>query len=164
MMTRTSARLLMAATLLIATFAPGRSARSDESLVWTGTTNGSMISLSYGSLDSSKQPIFLLSCVNGMSVATLDVFGTIAGAKAGDPLTIELSAGDAQSPLKGEASIDDQTGAMFAEASDFELGPVLTVLRSTGPVTVKTGETSQTLPEQGRAAAVDKFSQACEMA
>jgi hypothetical protein len=130
--------------------------------VWAGTSNGSHISLAYGPPDQSKQPIFLLSCFNGMSVAVLDVFGAIEGTRPGQALTIELSAGSSQS-LEGEASVDDKTGSMFAEASDIALKPVLEVLKSPGPLTVKTGLTSRTLSDKGRAEAVDKFSQACEL-
>jgi hypothetical protein len=163
MMVRTSARLLLAALLLIGALPAQSSTPPDESLVWTEKASGSHVALTYGPLDSAKQPVFLLSCFNGMDVAVLEVFGAIEGKRPGQKLTIELSAGSAQSPLDGEASVDEKTGAMFAEASDIALAPVLDVLRSPGPLTIKTGFTSRTLSDAGRAEAVAKFSKDCEM-
>jgi hypothetical protein len=162
-MIRTSVRLALVTAFLLAMPAPASLARTEEGNVWTGVSNGSHISLAYGPFDRSKIPIFLLSCFNGMSVAVLDVFGAIEGTRPGQALTIELSAGTSQS-LEGEASVDETSGAMFAEASDIELKPVLDVLKSPGPLTVKTGATSRTLSDKGRAEAVDKFSDACELA
>jgi len=163
MVIRTSARLLLAALLLIAALPAQSSTPPGESLVWTGKASGGHVALTYGPLDPAKQPVFLLSCFNGMDVAVLEVFGAIEGKRPGQQLTIELSAGGAQSPLDGEASIDEKTGSMFAEASDIVLAPVLDVLRSPGPLTIKTGFTTRTLSDAGRAEAVAQFSKDCEM-
>jgi hypothetical protein len=162
-MIEASVRSAIAVAFGLAALLPAVSGATEEAHVWSGTSNGSHISLAYGPTDRSKAPVFLLSCFNGMSVAVLDVFGAIQGTRPGQALTIELSAGSSKS-LEGEASVDDKTGSMFAEASDIELKPVLEVLKSPGPLTVKTGMTSRTLPDKGRAEAVDKFSQACELA
>jgi hypothetical protein len=161
MMIRNRASLLAASfffTLLI----PGGLARTEESQVWTGTTNGSLIALTYGPLDTSKPPVFLLTCFNEMDVAVLEVFGSIVGTRPGQKLSIELSAGSSQS-IDGEASLDEKTGAMFAEASDIKLEPVLAVLKSPGPLTIKTGETTRTLSDAGRAEAVETFSKDCQL-
>ena len=90
-------------------------------------------------------------------------FGVIEGTRPGQALTIELSAGSAELPLKGEVSLDDATGTMFAEANELKVKPVLDVLRASGPLTVNLGLTNKSLPDQGRADAVEKFSQACEL-
>jgi hypothetical protein len=163
MMIRLAACFLLAACLLLGALAPGSLARTEESLVWTGTTNGSLIALTYGPLDPSKPPVFLLTCFNEMDVAVLEVFGLIEGTRPGQELTIELSAGSSQSPLKGEVSLDEKTGAMFAEASDIRIEPVLAVLKAPGPLTVKTADTTRTLSDAGRADAVEKFSKDCQV-
>jgi hypothetical protein len=98
-----------------------------------------------------------------MEVAVLEIFGVIEGTRPGQALTIELSAGSAELPLKGEVSLDDATGMMFAEANELKVKPVLDVLRASGPLTVNLGLTNKSLPDQGRADAVEKFSQACEL-
>jgi hypothetical protein len=154
---------LLAAPLLIGALPAQSSTPPGESLVWAGKASGAHVALTYGPLDSAKQPVFLLSCFNGMDVAVLEVFGAIEGKRPGQKLTIELSAGSAQSPLDGEASVDEKTGAMFAEASDIALAPVLDVLRSPGPLTIKMGSTSRTLSDAGRAEAVAKFGKDCEI-
>jgi len=162
-MTRASARLLLAACLLLGALPPGSLARSEETLVWTANANGALIALSYGSLDASKPPVFLLSCFNEMKVAVLEIFGAIEGTRPGQDLSIELSAGSSQSSIKGEASLDDKTGMMFAEASGVEVAPLLALLKSPGPLNIKTAVTTRTLPEVGRADAVDKFSKDCQL-
>ncbi len=138
-------------------------ARSEETLVWTANTNGDLISLSYGSLDTSKPPVLLLSCFNEMSIGVLEVFGTIEGTRPGQKLSIDLSAGGAQSSIEGSVELDDKTGTMFAEASDIEIGPLLGVLKAKGPLTVKIAATTLTLPEVGRADAAETFSKDCKL-
>lgn len=163
MMIRVSACLLLAAGLLMGALASGESARGEDSLVWIANTNGGLITLTFGSLDTSKPPVLLLSCFNEMDVAVLEIFGAIDGARPGEELSIDLSAGSSQASIKGAASLDDTTGAMFAEASGIEIAPVLGVLKSRGPLTVKTAATTRTLPEPGRADAVAKFSEDCQV-
>ena len=141
----------------------GSFARMEERLVWTEKASAGFVSLAYGPLDPAKTPLFLLSCFNAMSIAVLDVRTAMAEAKPGEALTIELSAGEAKSPVKGEAARDDASGVTFGEASDIAVKPVLDVLRQSGPLTVTIGETSATLSDQGRAEAVDLFSQHCEV-
>jgi hypothetical protein len=160
---RIAAYSLLTAGLLLGALAPGSSARTEESNVWTGTTNGDLISLTYGPLDASQTPIFLLTCFNEMDVAVLEVFGSIEGMRPGQELTIDLSAGNSNSPLKAEASIDEKTGTMFAESSDIKLEPVLDVLKSPGPLVIKTAATTKTLSDLGRADAVETFSKDCKL-
>jgi hypothetical protein len=154
--------LILAANLVINVLSSKSFARTEESLVWTGTTQGGLISLTYGSLDTSKPPLFLLTCFNEMDVAVLDIFGALEGGQPGQKLTIELSGAASQS-LQGETSRDDKTGRVFAEASDIEVKPILAVLKSPGPVTVKVGSTTKTLSDAGRADAVEKFSKECQL-
>src|SRR3546814_9431278 len=61
------------------------------------------------SSDVCSSDLFLLSCFNAMSIAVLDVRTEMAEAKPGAALTIELSAGDAKSPVEGEAARDDRS-------------------------------------------------------
>jgi hypothetical protein len=161
MMIRISARLFLAVCFL--TLAPGRFARAEEQLVWTETASAGFISLAYGALDPAKPPRFLFSCFNAMSIAVLDLRTEMAEAKPGQALTIALSAGDAKAPVEGEAARDDATGVTFAKASDIAVKPVLEVLRQSGPLTVKIGEASAALSDQGRAEAVEKFSGDCKL-
>ena len=65
-MFRLPARALASLTLLAAI---ALSAHADNQSVWTGKANGGLATLSYGSIDTTKSPEFLLSCFNGMSVA-----------------------------------------------------------------------------------------------
>jgi hypothetical protein len=163
MMIRISARLLLAVCLLVGALPPGSFARAEERLVWTEKASPGFVSLAYGALDPAKAPLFLLSCFNAMSIAVLDVRTEMAEAKPGAALTIELSAGDAKSPVEGEAARDNSSGVTFGEASDIAVKPVLDVLRQSGPLTVTIGEASAALSDQGRAEAVDQFSQHCEL-
>ncbi|HEY6670571.1 MAG TPA: hypothetical protein VI075_06540 [Methyloceanibacter sp.] len=98
-----------------------------------------------------------------MSIGVLEIFGTIEGTRPGQKLSIDLSAGGTQSSIDGAVELDDKTGTMFAEASDVEIPPLLGVLKSSGPLTVKIASTTFTLPEVGRGDAAEKFSKDCQI-
>jgi hypothetical protein len=161
-MTRIPVRSLFAAALLFIALPQG-AGHVQESQVWTEKADEGRASLAYGPLDPAKTPLFLLTCFNNMDVAVLEIFVVIEGTRPGQPLTIELSAGSAKLPLKGEVSVDDATSSMFAEANEVKVRPVLEVLRAPGPLTINLGLTNKTLSDQGRADAVEKFDQACKL-
>src|SRR5262249_21029957 len=129
-MMRLQTRRLLAACLLAGALLPVSLARGEETLVWTSNTNGDLISLTYGSLDTAKPPVLLLSCFNEMKIGVLEIFGTIEGTRPGQKLSIDLAAGDAKTSLEGSVELDDKTGTMFAEASDIEIAPLLGVLKA----------------------------------
>lgn len=160
MMSLREARSLLAVCLLFT--APVDLARSEETFVWTEKASAGMVSLTYGPVDTSKQPVFLLSCFNEMGIAALDIFGAIQGARPGDKLAIELSAGSAHT-LDGEVVLDDKGSGMYAEASGFDVKPVLAVLKAPGQVNVTMAETKLTLSDTGRADAAEQFSKHCEL-
>jgi hypothetical protein len=159
MMIRPLARSVFA--FVIAALACLSLARAEDTQVWLSKSNGSLVTLAYGPVDPTKAPLFLLSCFNGMDIAVLDIHHNVSGAKAGDKLAIELNAGGATASLDGETA--DANGEVFGEASDIKVKPVLAVLREKGPVTVKIGEMTATLAEQGRAEAVEQFAGACTL-
>ena len=125
-MNRITARLVLVASLLLGTL-PAGAVHAQGTPVWTEKMSEGFVLLSYGSLDS-EQPVLQLSCFNEMEIAVLNIFGAIEGARPGQKLAIELSAGSVKASLDGEASLDDKTGAVFAEASGIEVKPVLAVL------------------------------------
>ena len=161
-MTRIPMRSLIGAALLFIALPQG-AGHAPESQVWTEKSDEGRASLAYGPFDPAKTPLFLLTCFNNMDVAVLEIFVVIDGTRPGQPMTIELSAGSAKLPLKGEISVDDATSSMFAEANEVKVRPVLEVLRAPGPLTINLGLTNKTLSDQGRADAVEKFDQACEL-
>ena len=163
MMSRNQARLFLAGCMAVCTLSSAISARAEESLVWLERASEGFVSLAYGPLDPAKSPLLLLSCFDGMGIAVLDLHIAIDGAKAGEALTIVLSAAGARSQVDGEATLDDANGMIFAEASDIAVKPVLEVLRQAGPVAVTIGQTNATLSDQGRADAVGKFSKDCQI-
>ena len=83
--------------------------------------------------------------------------------KPGAPLAIELASGDLTVPVEAETARDQASGVTFGEASDIEVKPILDVLRGTSPVIVKVGETSTEMADHGRAEAVDRFTENCEL-
>ena len=163
MMSRNQARLFLAVCMAVGALSSAISGRAEESLVWLERASEGFVSLAYGPLDPAKSPLLLLSCFDGMGIAVLDLHIAIDGAKPGEALTIVLSAGGATSQVEGEATLDDANGMIFAEASDIAVKPVLEVLRQTGPVAVTVGQTNATLSDQGRADAVGKFSNDCQI-
>jgi hypothetical protein len=157
------ARLILAIAAMLAALPPASAATSEQTLMWTEQNDGGLTTLAYGPLDPAQNPLFVLSCFSGMNIVVLDVHKEIPDAKPGDPLTIELSSAKAQSPVKGEVGKNETTGKTFGEASDINVKPVLEVLRDSGPLTVKMGEASATLSEQGRAESVTKFVENCKL-
>jgi hypothetical protein len=156
-------RLLLAVCLLAGALQLVATARAQDTMVWFEKASEGFVTLAYGPLDPAKPPLLLLSCFDAMGIAVLDVRAGIEGKKPGEPLIIELSAGDTKVAVKGEAALDDTTGQIFAEASELEVKPVLAVFRQSGPVMLKVGEASETLSDQGRADGVEKFSQDCQI-
>ena len=155
------ARLLLIGCLLPAPM--GGYAHAEETLVWTGRASDGLVSLSYGTLDPAKTPVFFLSCFDAMGIAVLDLRQDLEGAEQGEPVTIALSAGTATAEMKGEVVRDESTGTILAEASDIAVKPVLEVLRQEGPVAVTTGRENASLSDSGRPEAVKLFSDACSL-
>jgi hypothetical protein len=160
-MTMSSTLRFVLAAALLAGALPQASVA--ETLVWTEKASGGFVTLTYGLLDPDKSPLFMLSCLNGMGIAVLDIRSDLPETKPGTPLTIELTSDGLTAPVQGEAAKDETSGASFGQASDIEVKPILDVLRGSGPVTVKVGTESATLSEHGRAEAVDKFGKDCEL-
>lgn len=162
-MTKSSAFVLAAAGLAGLLLSPACLAATEEAMVWSESLNGSLASLAYGPSDAAKPPLFLLTCFSDLGIAVLDVRKELADAEPGQKLTIELSAGSAQAPLSGEVAKEESGAGLFAEASNIAVKPVLAVLGKEGPATVKIGPATADLSDQGRAAAVSKFSEDCKI-
>jgi hypothetical protein len=155
------AKLLLAGLAFAST--PAQSAVAGATNVWIDRANGDLISLAYGPADPTKNPLFMLSCFNEMQVAVLDVHKEVDGGRPGQPLTIEVASAQKQAPLKGEVAKNDATGTTFGEASDIDIAVLLDVLKEPGPLTLKMGAASETLPDEGRAAAVSRFTEGCKL-
>ena len=160
-MIKLMARILTATALLVAALAS--LSRAEEILLWTAREDGGLVSLSYGSFDRGKIPIFMLSCFNGMNIAVLNLHEELSGTEPGQKITIEIAAEAAQTPVQGEAARNERDGPVFAEASGVAIAPVLTVLKEPGPVTVSVGDTRVTLSDTGRPDAVAKFGKDCQV-
>jgi hypothetical protein len=137
------------------------SAYAEDRSVWTGKANGGLATLSYGSIDLTKSPEFLLSCFNGMSIAVLDIRAAVLPVEPGKPLTIQLLAGTQTVEIKAEGASDGTDSTTYAEASDVQVKPILAVLGQTGPVTLKIGDASVSFSDLGRNDAVKNFSEEC---
>ncbi len=160
---RRQARLLLAAWSALAILVLAEVAKSEEAMMWTEKSSGGLTTLAYGPLNPTASPLFVLSCFSGMNIVVLDVHKEIPGAKRGDAITIELSSAKAQAPVKAEVELNEATGTNFGEASDIDVKPVLQVMRDPGPLTVRMGDVSATLSDQGRAQAVAKFVDNCRL-
>ncbi|ODA67315.1 hypothetical protein A7A08_02062 [Methyloligella halotolerans] len=138
------------------------SARTQENAVWSSQSTGDMSALQYGAFDADL-PLLLLSCFNELEVAVLDIYDDVGDAKTGDPITIELAAGSIAAPLKGEAAKEEESDQVYAEVSGFPIKPVMNVLRTEGPLTIKIGDTTRTFDGAGREDAVKSFTADCKL-
>jgi hypothetical protein len=160
---RSRARPLLAVLPILAILLLADGAKSEEAMMWTEKSSGGLTALAYGPPNPTASPLFVLSCFSGMNIVVLDVHKEIPGAKRGDAITIELSSTKAQAPVKAEVETNEATGTNFGEASDIDVKPVLQVMRDPGPLTVKMGEASATLSDQGRAQAIAEFVENCKL-
>lgn len=160
-MTQLMARILTATALLVAALVSP--ARAEDILLWTAREDGGLVSLSYGSFDPGKIPIFMVTCFNGMNIAVLNLHEELSGTEPGQKITIDIAAGAAKTPVQGEAASNERNGPLFAEASGIAIAPVLNVLKEPGPVTVSVGDTRVTLSDTGRTEAVARFSKDCQV-
>jgi len=78
-MTMIPNKACLLASLALAAAVPATFAQGEEALIWTEKSDGNSVSLAYGSLDSAKNPVFLLSCFNEMDVVVLNIFSVIEG-------------------------------------------------------------------------------------
>lgn len=131
--------------------------------IWRAKSSGSFVTLRYGPLNEREKPVFLLSCLNGVSIAVLSVYMDFPERQSGDPIPIELSAGNQSTTVAAESAQEDGTGIIYAEAGDIAVKPILKVLREKGPVAMKSEAIGEHLSDAGRAEAVAEFSNDCKL-
>ena len=154
---------LLLAACLVAASLPASAADDDPSYVWMGGVGDGNALLTYGSSETGEDYVFNLICGNKTKSTEATLYVDIAGTEIGQPMTIALGAGSANVSLRGTIATDEMSGFHFAEAKDFKIKPVIALLREKGPLTARTGELVTTMPEKGRAAAVEEFAQACKL-
>jgi hypothetical protein len=160
---RSQARPLLVVALFLAILPLADAGSAEQAMIWTHRSSGGLATLAYGPFDPAASPLFVLSCFSDMNIVVLDVHKEVPGTKRGDAITIEISSAKAEAPVKAEVETNEATGTTFGEASDINVKPVLEVLRDPGPLTVKMGEASATLSDQGRAQAVADFVENCKL-
>ena len=119
--------------------------------------------LVYGSTETAEDYSFALSCDNKWKRSHMTVYEDIAGAKVGEPLTIEIGVGAAKVAIEGMTDTDEMSGFIFGVAKKFAVKPVVAVLQGSGPTIIEMGKVTVTLPETGRAQAVSEFAKACKL-
>jgi hypothetical protein len=154
-------RLLIAAGLLAGSLP--EPALAQGAAIWTANASGSFVTLRYGPLDRKEHPLFLLSCLNGVSIAVLSVHMDFPERESGDPITVELSAGGQTTSVAGETAREDGTGVIYGEAGDIAVKPILKILREKGPVAMKVGANGTELSDHGRAEALERFAKDCSL-
>lgn len=157
-------RLLLPALLaavLPAGMAPGAFAQGSN--VWQAKTSGSFVTLRYGPINQREKPLFLLSCLNGVSIAVLSVYTDFPQREPGAAITVKLSAGGQSTTVAGESAQEDGTGVIYFEAGDIAVKPILKILGEKGAVSMTSGAIGNELSEAGRADAVAEFSKDCKL-
>ena len=157
--------VLLSALLATALLAGTQSgpARAQGANIWQAKTSGSFVTLRYGPLNAREKPLFLLSCLNGVSIAVLSVYMDFPERQSGDPITVKLSAGGQSTSVAGESAQEDGTGIIYFEAGDIAVKPIVKVLREKGAVSMTSDAIGNDLAEAGRAEAVAEFSKDCKL-
>ena len=130
---------------------------------WMANSGQITAALVYSSTETAEDYAFALSCNNKRKLSHLTVYEDIAGAKVGEPLTIEIGVGSAKVEIKGKTATDEMSGYIFGEAKKFAVRPVIAALQGPGPAVIKMSKVTMTLPEKGRAEAVSQFAKACKL-
>jgi hypothetical protein len=131
----------------------------DVNYAWRYDDNEGGPFLLLGSAEATDDFVFLLSCGDDHETNDMVVYD-IGGGKVGQPVKIELSRDGARASFKGRTTTDKH-GFVFAEAKNFPVGPLISVLAGEGPVKMLTGKTVTVLPEEGRAAELAEFAARC---
>ena len=160
---RTGFALAACLALLAAPLTGVAATEPEPGFAWMVSEYEGNVSLVYGSTETGEDYFFFLSCNNKKKEAEMTVYQDIAGAKVGQKITIELSAGSAKVALKGETATDEMSGYIFGVAKQFAVKPVLAVLGAAGPALVKMEKNELSLPEQGRAEQLGKFAKTCKL-
>ena len=106
---------------------------TEPGFAWMVSQYEGNVSLVYGSTETSEDFFFFLSCNNKKKQAEMTVYQDIAGAKVGQPLTIEIAVGSSKVALKGETATDEMSGYVFGVAKKFAVKPVVRCLAVLGP-------------------------------
>jgi hypothetical protein len=131
----------------------------DVSYAWRYDENADGPFLLLGSAEATDDFVFLLSCSDDHKTSEMVVYN-IGGAKVGQPVKIELSRDGARASVRGK-STTDKRGFVFAEAKNFPVRPLISVLDGEGPVKMLTGKTVTLLPDEGRSAELAEFAARC---
>jgi hypothetical protein len=146
-------------TLLILLTAGTKALGDDVNYAWRNDDNEDGQFLLLGSAEATDDFVFLLSCSDDQSTSDMVVYD-IGGAHIGQPVRIELSRDGAKVSLKAITTADKR-GFVFAEAKNFPLRPLISVLDGEGPVRMIAGKTITLLPDEGRAAELAEFAARC---
>lgn len=155
-------RLALTACLALAA-APVAAAEPEPGYGWMANSGQITAALVYGSTETAEDYSFALSCDNKWKRSHMTVYEDIAGAKVGEPLTIEIGVGAAKVAIEGMTDTDEMSGFIFGVAKKFAVKPVVAVLQGSGPTIIEMGKVTVTLPETGRAQAVSEFAKACKL-
>jgi hypothetical protein len=151
--------------LLVSLLACGaaHAAQTDPGYTWMGGSGDGNYSLTYGSPETAEDELFWIVCRNSDKKTELVVYVDMKDVKLGQPVAIELSAGNTKATVKGKVATDEMSGFLFAKAEQFAIKPVLELLAGKGPVTVKTGSIVTELPAKGRGPELAKFAKGCKL-
>ena len=139
------------------------SALAQSNYEWMGGSGDGNYTLSYGSPETAEDQLFWIVCRNGDKKTEMVVYVDMTDVKVGQPVAIELSAGNAKATVKGDVSTDEMSGFLFAKAEQFQIKKVLDLMAAKGPVTVKTGTIVTKLPDKGRSPELVKFAKGCKL-
>jgi hypothetical protein len=131
----------------------------DETYTWRYGDNQDGSSLVLGSTETTDDFVLLLSCEAGKT-DEMAVYLDIGHAKAGQPVTIELSRDGAEALVKAKTTAD-KSGFVFAVARNFPVKPLLSVLGGEGPVKMIIGKRVTLPPDEGRSAELAAFAARC---
>lgn len=115
--------------------------------------------LAFGNAEMGETTVILI-CNNRRKIAELSVSDASKGAKAGQPVTIEIAAGANKTSFSGKTV---RSAGIYGYARKIDFQTVVAMFRAPGTVTVTMGENRYQLHDKGRAKAVGELVEICKL-
>jgi hypothetical protein len=145
--------------LFLLSMIPAMSAPSVDERTWSLGGDERDPYLSFGNQDMGETTVILI-CNNRKKVAELSVNDASKGAKAGQPVTIEIAAGASKASFSGKTV---RSAGIYGYARKIDFQTVVAMFRAPGTITVTMGDNRYQLHDKGRAKAVGELVEVCRL-
>jgi len=147
------------AAMMLFSLAPALASPSADERTWSLGGDERDPYLAFGNQEMGETTVILI-CNNRKKTAELSVNDASKGAKAGQPVTIELVAGANKASFTGKTV---RSAGIYGYARKIDFQTVAAMFRAPGTVTLTMGDNRYMLHDKGRAKAVGALIGVCKL-